>query len=176
MGHRIAILNEGELQQVAPPQEVYARPANLFVARFIGNPPMNTVEGKVVASSSAGSSGDELTVELPGGNWPLSAEQSALVRAAGLEKVAVGVRPEHLRIEPEGTVEATVAVVEELGHEQHVLCRLNGDAAAGGSTTMIARQGGDASPLTIGDAVRLGADPRHLHLFDPDGTGRVEDL
>jgi multiple sugar transport system ATP-binding protein len=48
MGHRIAILNDGRLQQVAPPQEVYLAPANLFVARFIGNPPMNTVEASVV--------------------------------------------------------------------------------------------------------------------------------
>ena len=48
MGDRIAIMNEGRLQQVGPPQEVYDRPANLFVARFIGSPPMNTVAGEVV--------------------------------------------------------------------------------------------------------------------------------
>src|SRR5712691_6830365 len=59
MGHRIAVLDAGVLQQVGPPQEVYARPANLFVAQFIGSPPMNTVEGRIARV------GDSLVVDLP---------------------------------------------------------------------------------------------------------------
>src|SRR2546423_557853 len=66
MGHRIAVLDAGVLQQVGPPQDVYARPANLFVARFIGSPPMNTVEGRVARVA------ESLVVELPGGRAPLT--------------------------------------------------------------------------------------------------------
>ncbi len=65
MGHRIAILDAGVLQQVGPPQEVYAQPANLFVARFIGSPPMNTVAGRVV------NDGDTMSIAIPGGRAPL---------------------------------------------------------------------------------------------------------
>src|SRR5690242_7468396 len=60
MGHRIAIMNEGELQQLGPPQDVYEKPANLFVAGFIGNPPMNTVAARVVRN------GDDTTVAIGG--------------------------------------------------------------------------------------------------------------
>ncbi len=66
MGHRIAVLDHGVLQQVGAPQEVYARPANLFVARFIGSPPMNTVNGRVDRVD-----GDDWSRELPGAGIPL---------------------------------------------------------------------------------------------------------
>src|SRR4051795_345376 len=64
MGHRIAVLDHGVLQQVGAPQDVYARPANLFVARFIGSPPMNTVAGRLERV------GETLTGRLPGGPPP----------------------------------------------------------------------------------------------------------
>src|SRR5262245_38657520 len=87
MGHRIAVLEAGVLQQVGPPQDVYSRPANLFVARFIGSPPMNTVEGQVRRV------GESLAVELPGGRAVLTQELGRAVEAAGLERVVLGVRP-----------------------------------------------------------------------------------
>ncbi len=61
MGDRIAILDQGVLQQVGGPQDVYARPANLFVARFIGNPPMNTITGDVTRVDGS------VGVQIPGG-------------------------------------------------------------------------------------------------------------
>src|SRR5690349_2770969 len=92
MGHRIAVLDAGVLQQVGPPQDVYARPANLFVARFIGSPPMNTVEGQVRRV------GETLAVDVPGGRAVLTPQLGRAVEAAGLERVVLGVRPEDLRI------------------------------------------------------------------------------
>ena len=93
MGHRIAVLDAGVLQQVGAPQEVYARPANLFVARFIGSPPMNTVTGTVDRVDGA------LVVELPGGHLPLEPELARAVEAAGVDEVVIGVRPEDLRFD-----------------------------------------------------------------------------
>src|SRR3954454_24791708 len=83
MGHRIAVLDAGVLQQIGPPQDVYARPANLFVARFIGSPPMNTVDGRVARVA------DTLVVELPGGRAPLTPALARAVESAGLEAVVL---------------------------------------------------------------------------------------
>jgi ABC-type sugar transport system ATPase subunit len=96
MASRVAVMSEGSLQQLGVPQEVYDRPANVFVAQFIGSPPMNVVPGPVAA--------------------PLG---------VGRDDVVVGIRPEHLTIATEGIV-ATVRVVESLGHERHVVCDADG--------------------------------------------------
>ena len=98
MGHRIAVMSRGVLQQIGPPQDVYARPANLFVAQFIGSPPMNTVAGRVARV------GDALVVELPGGRAPLPADLAAAVEQRGLTEVVIGVRPESLRFIAAGGV------------------------------------------------------------------------
>src|SRR5262252_3103584 len=90
MGHRIAILDRGVLQQIGAPQDVYARPANLFVARFIGSPPMNTVTGRVAAE------GEAAVAVLPGGRVPLPEPLAAALGERGIEEVVVGVRPEEL--------------------------------------------------------------------------------
>jgi multiple sugar transport system ATP-binding protein len=96
MGTRIAVLDRGVLQQVGPPQTVYDEPANVFVAQFIGSPPMN------VLPPSAGSRLGIADVT-----------------------VRVGVRPEHLVFAADG-VAAHVRLVESLGHERHLLCTLDG--------------------------------------------------
>ena len=159
MGERIAVLNEGTVQQVGPPQQVYDRPANLFVARFIGSPPMNTVAASIDSSGPIRLQlGDGLT--LPG-------SLEATVRATGLTEVVVGVRPEDLTLDPAGTIPATVAMVESLGHERHVACRL-----PDGTLWMATIRARDAVPAP-GDAIRLQVNPEHLHLFDPTSEARV---
>jgi multiple sugar transport system ATP-binding protein len=162
MGHRIAVLETGVLQQVGPPQEVYARPANLFVARFIGSPPMNTVEGRLSQA------GDDLVVELPGGRAPLTPALTRAVEGTGLDRVVVGVRPEDLRLGSREGVTATVAVVESLGHECHVACRLED------GELVIVRQRAQADIPQPEEAVRLIAAPEALHLFDPDTGLRID--
>jgi multiple sugar transport system ATP-binding protein len=162
MGHRIAVLDGGVLQQIGRPQEVYSRPANLFVARFIGSPPMNTVTGTLV------SAGDGLAVDLPGGRVPVPAHLEAAVRAAGVTDAVVGARPEDLRFGSSGGVRAEVVMVESLGHERHVVCRL-----ADAQLVIVRQAVHDAAPA-VDEAVHLVADVDAIHVFDPVSGLRVE--
>lgn len=165
MGDRIAILNDGYLQQVGPPQGVYEKPANLFVARFIGTPPMNTIEGRVVRRTDGQA---HVHVALPGGEVPLPEVLAKAVEDAGLEEVVVGVRPEHLEFAVDGPVEMTVSVIESLGHERHVICRLDD------SGLVIVRQEASEPPPVEGVRVGVTTEPEQLHLFDPATEQRVD--
>ena len=162
MGHRIAVMSNGELQQIGPPQEVYDRPANLFVAGFIGTPPMNVIPAEVVRADGA------LAVALPGAHVPLREELAAAVTTSGTGEVVVGVRPEHLVIGEHGAVPATVSVVESLGYERNVGCRLDD------GTLVIARQEIEAPVPHVDSSVRLAAEPGHLHVFDAVSGDRIE--
>jgi multiple sugar transport system ATP-binding protein len=163
MGHRIAIIAGGVLQQVGPPQEVYERPANLFVAGFIGTPPMNTIEARVVRE------GEGIAAGLPGARVPLPPRLAHAVAAQTAERVVIGVRPEHLLLAADGVVPATVTVVESLGHERNVVCRLDDD------TFIITRQDIDAPRPAVGETVHLTTEPEHLHVFDARTGERVAD-
>ena len=150
MGHRIAIMKTGDLQQVGTPLEVYEKPANLFVAGFIGTPPMNLVpavlkDGGIVASG--------FTLPVPEA-WRAAARD-------GL-KVIVGIRPENIREASRGgdtaRVDARVDFVEPLGHEVIVHGRVGDDI-------LVAKLDPHRAPemgSEIGLEIELGA----LHLFD----------
>jgi ABC-type sugar transport system ATPase subunit len=159
MADRIAVLSEGRLQQVDAPQAVYARPANLFVARFIGSPPMNTLEGEARVAEGA------VTVDVGTGSVSVATERAAEPVAGG-SSVVVGIRPEHLHVGGAGFT-ATVRAIEWLGHERHVYCDVAG-------TSIIVRDtedgGGEAQP---GDEIELGAHARDVHLFDAVSTERL---
>jgi multiple sugar transport system ATP-binding protein len=155
MADRIAIMSAGRLQQVGTPQEVYDSPANLFVAQFIGTPPMNTLAG-TVAAGGAGVDVGSGTVPLPRG---------LTTRLEDGRPVVVGVRPEHLRLADDGPIAQEVRAVEWLGHE----CLVFGSV---GEAPLVVRQTGMSS-LHAGGAVRLAADPGDIHLFDPDTTQRL---
>jgi multiple sugar transport system ATP-binding protein len=158
MGDRIAIMDQGVLQQVGPPQAVYDEPANLFVARFIGSPSMNTVAARVAGD------GEGVVVDLPGAEVTLPPAIGAAVARAGLTDVVLGVRPEHVRIDG-GPVPSTVTVVESLGHERHVVCRLDD------GTMVIVRQPSSEAAVRDGSTVRLSLPAENLHVFDA-ATGR----
>jgi multiple sugar transport system ATP-binding protein len=149
MGHRIAVMSAGVLQQVAPPQAIYEAPANTFVAGFIGNPGMNLLNGTLDPTVG----GREVRLET--GSVALPARIAAN-RAA---EVVVGARPEALSIDPEGTFEATVSIVELLGSEVHVVCR------AGQARVVVRQEVGRPRP-SQGEKIRLRADPAGIHLFD----------
>jgi ABC-type sugar transport system ATPase subunit len=153
MARRVAILSEGVLQQVGPPGEVYDRPANLFVAQFIGNPPMNTLAGRV----------DGSTISVAGGSLPSPTSSGALP-----DEVIVGVRPERLELGGPGAdgVRAQLRVVEQLGHEQLLIC----DSESG---QLVARLDPDTPVPAVGREVVLVPDAAHLHLFDPATTARI---
>jgi ABC-type sugar transport system ATPase subunit len=161
MGDRIAILDAGKLQQVGPPQEVYAAPANLFVARFIGTPPMNTIRGPVRKD------GEGVAVALAGDVVPLEEGVARAVAASGADEVIVGVRPEHVAIGSAGAIRAVVTVVESLGHERHIVCRLEDDQM------VIVRQPSDVAAPSERDHVALSADAANLHVFDAESGLRI---
>jgi ABC-type sugar transport system ATPase subunit len=158
MADRIAIMSDGRLQQVGTPQEVYEAPANLFVAGFIGTPPMNTLPGTVVTDD-----GVAPAVDLGGGSVPLPPGLAAPPR--GGAGVVVGIRPEHLTVDPAGQIALDVRAVEWLGHE----CLVFGTV---GETPVVVRQTG-MSTLRAGGAGRLAVDPAAVHVFDPDTTLRL---
>ncbi len=167
MGHRIAVLDGGVLQQVGAPAEVYDRPANLFVARFIGSPPMNTLPGVI------GVSGADLVVDVAGTAVLLSPAAGRTVTAAGVREVVVGLRPEALELidavhADGGTLPATVSVVESLGHERLVVCRL------ANSELVVVRQDPRSPGPGIGSVVHLVPDRDAVHLFHPDSGERLQ--
>ena len=158
MADRIAIINDGRLQQVGPPQAVYERPENLFVASFIGSPPMNTVPGTVdldTASPTVHTAVGSLRVGDPG-----TAVHGAQVVAA--------IRPEHLTLTtPDDTaLRATVENVELLGHERHVVCLV-------GESLMTIRQPNDTAAPAVGELVGLASESDGVHLFDALSTERL---
>jgi ABC-type sugar transport system ATPase subunit len=163
MADRVAIIHEGRVQQVGPPQEVYERPANLFVARFIGSPPMNTVEGTLRTD------GGRPRVETVAGTVEVADAHGA---ADGAE-VVVGARPESVTVgDAAGTdrdapgLRGTVENVELLGHERHVLVRI-------GDSVMVVRQATDEPACDLGAEVVLSPDPAEVHLFDRATTERL---
>jgi multiple sugar transport system ATP-binding protein len=163
---RIAVMNLGEIQQFADPDTVYNRPANLFVARFMGAPPMNTLPAGIVAEDG------QLLAELQGGavRLKLPAMQNAAPYIG--REVVLGIRPEciaeHNRRFEDGAmlVDAMVEMTEPTGAETIVLLRLAGHEA-------LARVGPDVR-LRPGEVARFALDTRKICLFDPQ-TERLID-
>jgi multiple sugar transport system ATP-binding protein len=180
MGDRVAVLRDGVLQQVDAPATVYDRPANLFVAGFIGSPPMNLAEATVEQKSGS------LSVTLGEATIPVSHSGDGGLGARVGQKVIVGVRPEDLHQGADGnaTFDATVDRVEALGSQLLVffnvdapLAQSAGLAAALGArleeVTHLGREGTEfcaafepRSGARVGDKVRVAVDAARLHFFD----------
>ncbi len=160
MGHRVAVLRDGRLQQCATPRELYDSPVNTFVAGFIGSPGMNLV---TVPVTGEGAMLDGLTVPLP---------RTTLDAAGPAKEITLGVRPETFRLAGEGdsALEMTVRLVEELGADAFV----HGEVPVGGvPTRVIVRTGGHEAP-SFGDTVRIGLrDKARVHAFDAGSGERL---
>ncbi len=186
MGDRVAVMNKGVLQQVEAPQRLYDRPENLFVAGFIGTPPMNLIEGRVSVNGG-------VTVDLGGNLLPIVDE--ALTHYPGLrgrdgQPVIVGLRSGDLHpgSEREGLpqLRARVQLVESLGGESMAYFRLDARSikseaaeeeevleSTGGETVVGARPNLVASfpphvQLKLGDDVPIAVDTKNLHFFDEE--------
>jgi multiple sugar transport system ATP-binding protein len=204
MGDRVAVLREGLLQQVSEPERLYAEPANLFVAAFIGSPSMNLLEARLeVDEGDAGATvsfGDQM-LSVPAS---VLAARPALAGFGGRD-VIVGIRPEHLNDASVGNGQVAggnrlrghVELREALGSE--LVMHLRTDArravtdetrnaadadaavieeierqAEGGTALLVARF--DArSHARIGDTVELAVDTAELHFFDPETGDRIAD-
>jgi multiple sugar transport system ATP-binding protein len=153
MADTIVVLRAGRVEQVGPPLTLYNRPANMFVAGFIGSPRMNLLEGRVHRSDAAG-----VVVELPGHGLFATSAQGAGQRAG--DKVTLGIRPEHIRLEGDrNLLSGVVAGVEQLGGLSYV--RLADPAV----TVQLPGQ----TRLDFGAGVRLHLPPESIHLFDAEG-------
>jgi multiple sugar transport system ATP-binding protein len=163
MGDRIAVMSHGVLQQVAAPEDLYARPANTFVAGFLGSPGMNLLPGKVVGAFT-----EEVVVEVSGGYVPLPLPLRGTATAA--VDVVLGLRPESLHLDPEGPLQAEVTIVELLGAETHVIC------TTPDGSRLIVRQPPQAAKPAPRDQVRIAVDPdpAAVHLFDAASTQRLD--
>jgi multiple sugar transport system ATP-binding protein len=144
MADKIVVMRNGRVEQIGKPLELFDRPANTFVATFIGSPSMNLFEGEVSDGKFA----------IPGATLPLPLGQN------GMMAKTYGIRPEHLSIQAEGTP-ATVIVVEPTGSETHVLVKL-GDA----DVTLMLR---DRIELQQGQTISIAPDLTKVHLFGGDG-------
>jgi multiple sugar transport system ATP-binding protein len=156
MGHRVAVLKDARLQQVDTPRNLYERPANVFVAGFIGSPAMNLRGAKLAQEGALVS--DTLL--------PLPADVVNAARAAGLDEVTIGLRPESASLAPAGTPGAlalTVALVEELGADAYVYGELAGDTPD--DKPWVVRCDGRGVPR-IGDKVSVAVQASDAHLFN----------
>jgi multiple sugar transport system ATP-binding protein len=157
LGDRIAVLRDGALQQVASPMELYARPANRFVAGFIGSPAMNFVEGNLSDSGGRGATftGEGITVDVRVDRQPGN-------------RVVLGVRPQHLEVvaDGEGTIRAEVAIVEPMGNEQIVYSTLPG----GKRLVAVAAPEPAIEP---GSQVTMMVKADSVHLFDAETGARI---
>ena len=169
MGDRMCIMNRGEMVQIGRPLEVYRGPADTFVARFLGNPPMNLLTGQLESARErpmlrlAGA-----VFELPG--W---SSTTSLGRHMGRE-VTVGIRPEDLcEVPPPGLEARTVLLpvrvitVEPLGAETLLLLSF-----VGSDEELIARVGRDTA-LKNGESASIALDPAAVYLFDPATTKAI---
>ena len=161
LGERIAVLDRGRLQQLADPDTLYARPANAFVAGFVGSPGMNLVPARV----RAGAAGPE--AEAAGAPVRLPEARRAVLAAHAGAALTLGVRPEALRAGPPPAEAAwrlrgRCEAVERLGHEQVVWVRADGGARI--AARLPARERIDA-----GEALALWAPASALYWFGADG-------
>ena len=163
---KIAVMQAGEIQQYAAPEEIYNRPANTFVAGFVGSPQMNFLPGKL----ERGRGEPRVSIEPTNGASECTIPIGGIVgrNLADGDEVIVGIRPESIR--PAGrssafTFDAAIELVEMTGADTLATFGLGGHE-------MMARLPAEEKPA-LGDRIGLSFDPAHLHLFDRRSSVRV---
>ena len=155
LADKIVVLQNGRIEQVGSPLELFHHPANLFVAGFIGSPKMNFLQARVTGHGPEG-----VTVSLPGGGLlalPVETGPAPVGSA-----MTLGIRPEHLKLDPAGALRGEVLVVERLGGTTFLHVKSEeGD--------LLTVQTDGENPVRMHDQVRLSCATGHCHLFCPDG-------
>lgn len=150
LGHRVAVMNQGQLQQFDAPLEIYHRPANRFVAEFVGSPAMNFIDGRIDSATRCfAADGLRLPLEID------------TLQTAAAEEITLGLRPENIDVsnaQQTGMVPATVYVTELMGSETFVICEL-------GNQRIIARAPSDFRAES-GSTVWTKFDMTKAHFFD----------
>jgi len=149
LASRIVVMQGGEVQQIGTPAEVYERPANRFVAGFLGAPAMNFIDGEIDLHNRFNSRSLALALQEP----------------VPTGVATLGVRPEHVHIDADGPLNGTVTLVEPMGNHQVLWLDCGGQALS-------AIVHGPGS-VTLGQPLRFGIDAARVSLFDPAGGGRL---
>jgi multiple sugar transport system ATP-binding protein len=159
MGDRVAVMKLGVLQQVDTPLKLYDRPANLFVAGFIGSPQMNLVEAKAVDGKAQI------------GKYQVPVDPASERRMEG--NITIGVRPEAWRVvsDGDGGLPVDVTVVEELGADSFVY----GTSDVEGTPSNIVIRVGARDKIRKGEVLHVTTDPQSVHVFDTDTGERISD-
>ncbi len=155
MADRIVVMNEGRIEQIGEPLDLYDHPDNLFVAQFIGSPAMNMLAGTLRRRDG------DVWVDVGGERWPVPSES----RGADGQPVRYGIRPVHVSLADEG-IPAELLVVEPMGAETELLVQL-----ASGQLTVTEHHRVRTKP---GERVRLSVDRAHAHLFDAESGARLD--
>jgi multiple sugar transport system ATP-binding protein len=163
LGQRVVVMDKGVIQQIDTPMRVYTEPVNLFVAGFLGNPPMNLFRGRLQERGGLGIEGEGATL-------PLSASASPLLRTHRDREIVAGIRPEDFYRERTNasdiSVEGTIELVESVGSESYLHIR-------SGSQSFIARIKPTGLP-SIGARVTLHAPENKILYFDGASGRRLE--
>ena len=162
LAHRIVVFNAGRIEQVGRPMDLYHRPANLFVAGFIGSPKMNFVQATLATADASGAQ-----VRLADGTLlQVAADARALPAGSPL---TLGLRPEHLGAQPAGdalpanALRGSVQAAEHLGDSTYFYLDVPGAAQA------VVVRADPENPLAAGDTALLAVPPQRAHLFDANG-------
>ncbi len=162
MGDRIAVMNAGEIQQIAPPLEIYRNPVNIFVAEFIGSPPMNflTVEVK-----------NPLLLCHPQFSLSIPDKWEALVKPYVGRSLILGIRPEDFEMSSpdKKSINVKVDLIESLGNDTYISVTLVEDQ----NCYLQVRINGDGI-FKLGESLWLSINSEKIHLFDPDSTNSLQ--
>ena len=162
MASRIVVMKDGYIQQVGTPEEIYDKPANIFVANFIGSPPMNFFNGRVK---------DDLII-VGNENIPLTSEQITALKPYQDKEIIVGIRPESFKVNMENpsskSMKAIIENIEMLGDESI----LYANAREAASQIAVKAQG-KFKGIAKGDEINLDINLDEVHLFDKDTSMRI---
>ena len=164
----IVVMETGVVQQIAKPQQIYEDPINLFVARFLGTPPINVFKGEV-KSGILYIGKDAVLKVVPDSEWKEGAQDAAPGVALKEGTVAVGVRPEGFVPRPEGELHCGLTAVEVMGRDTSIVA--TNDAAIGGSIRTIVST--EEIMHAQGETVNFHLKPGRTYLFDEDDGSRV---
>ncbi len=154
MADRIAVMNEGKLQQYGEPDELYNRPSNIFVADFIGTPPINLLPVNLVQGNG------KVYIKTPFGDIEIGDEYAEVFRKLSEGEYIMGIRPEHIKVanSNEAGLEGEVFVIEPLGKEVQL------DIKRGEHRIRVLVPGDYRA--NIGDKIKMSVDRKHILIFD----------
>ena len=155
MGHRLAVMNKGEVVQLDTPENIFSRPSSRFVAEFIGSPPMNFLQVEIVEKNK------KKIFQQDSFELPVPDSMKALKETS----VILGFRPNELELVSRGGISGTVSVVETLGSEKLVYLKLD--------EKTISLLVPTAEKINSGETVRFKIKPESLHLFDIANETRI---